>query len=162
MQHEKALGMIETYGEIGAIEALDAALKAANSQIVDLVFVGGGYVTVLFEGDVAAVKASVDAGAAAAEKVGQLISVHVIPKPDSDVGKLLKKSESEPIIATRVTGKTDEIPETVFGNKNIRTMTVAQLRTLARSVKGFPLTKQQINVAKKKELLSSFENYSEE
>lgn len=84
-----ALGMIETRGLIGSIEAADAMLKAANVTLVSKTQVGGGLVTVMVEGDVGAVKAATDAGAAAAERVGELISVHVIPRPASDVAYIL-------------------------------------------------------------------------
>ena len=76
-----SLGMIETKGLIGAIEAADAMVKSANVQLVGKEQVGGGLVTVMVRGDVGAVKAATDAGAAAAEKVGELISVHVIARP---------------------------------------------------------------------------------
>lgn len=84
-----ALGMIETYGYLTAVEALDSALKAANVFLVDVVRVRGGLVTVLIEGDVGAVKAAADAAAAAAERVGKVVSVHVIPRPDKDVKSML-------------------------------------------------------------------------
>ena len=76
-----SLGMIETKGLVGAIEAADAMVKSANVQLIGKEQVGGGLVTVMVRGDVGAVKAATDAGAAAAEKVGELISVHVIARP---------------------------------------------------------------------------------
>ena len=85
---QQALGMIETKGLIGAIEALDAALKAANVKYVGHNKVGSGMVAVTVEGDVAAVKAAVDAGAEAARRVGEVISVNVIARPHEDVAKL--------------------------------------------------------------------------
>ncbi|TXK74567.1 BMC domain-containing protein [Paenibacillus sp. N3.4] len=84
-----ALGMIETKGIVGSIEALDAMVKAANVTVVGKVLVGGGIVTVMVRGDVGAVKAATDAGAEAAQRVGELLSVHVIPRPHSDVEKIL-------------------------------------------------------------------------
>lgn len=88
-----ALGMIETRGLIGSIEAADAMLKAANVTLMNKTQVGGGLVTVMVRGDVGAVKAAVDAGAAAAERVGELLSVHVIPRPAADVERILEKPE---------------------------------------------------------------------
>ncbi|QIB68848.1 BMC domain-containing protein [Aminipila butyrica] len=85
----QALGLVETKGLIAAIESADAMLKAANVQLVDRVFVKGGLVTIIIEGDVGAVKAATDAGAAAAMRVGELISVHVIPRPHEEVGKTI-------------------------------------------------------------------------
>ena len=81
-----SLGMIETKGLVGAIEAADAMVKSANVQLVGKEQVGGGLVTVMVRGDVGAVKAATDAGAAAAEKVGELISVHVIARPGGRAG----------------------------------------------------------------------------
>lgn len=86
-----ALGMIETRGLVGAIEAADAMVKAAKVTLIGKEKIGGGYVTVMVRGDVGAVKAATDAGAAAAEKVGELISVHVIPRPHTDVEMILPK-----------------------------------------------------------------------
>lgn len=85
----EALGMVETKGLIGAIEAADAMVKAAKVELVGKEQVGGAYVTVMVRGDVGAVKASTDAGAAAARRVGELISVHVIPRPHEEVEKIL-------------------------------------------------------------------------
>ena len=84
-----ALGMIETKGLVGAIEAADAMIKAANVNLIGKVLVGGGLVTVMVRGDVGAVKAATDAGASAAKRVGELISVHVIPRPHSEVEAIL-------------------------------------------------------------------------
>jgi len=86
-----ALGMVETKGLIGAVEAADAMVKTANVVLVGKEFIGAGYVTVLVRGDVGAVKAATDAGAAAARRVGELVSVHVIPRPHAEVEKILPK-----------------------------------------------------------------------
>ncbi|MDR2388050.1 MAG: BMC domain-containing protein [Deltaproteobacteria bacterium] len=87
----RALGLIETKGLVGAIEAADAMVKAANVTLIGKVQVGGGLVTVMVRGDVGAVKAATDAGAAAAGRVGELLSVHVIPRPHPEVEFLLPK-----------------------------------------------------------------------
>lgn len=93
----EALGMVETRGLVASIEAADAMVKAANVHLIGKERVGGGLVTVMVRGDVGAVKAATDAGAAAAERVGELISVHVIPRPHGDVEYILpsldKKTE---------------------------------------------------------------------
>ena len=81
----EALGMIETKGLIGAVEAADAMVKTANVVLVGREYIGAGYVTVMVRGDVGAVKAATDAGAAAARRVGELVSVHVIPRPHADL-----------------------------------------------------------------------------
>ena len=86
---QEALGMVETKGYVGAVEAADAMVKSANVSLVGSEKIGAGYVTVLVRGDVGAVKAATDAGASAAERVGELISVHVIPRPHNDVEKIL-------------------------------------------------------------------------
>ena len=90
---QDALGMVETKGLVGAIEAADAMVKAANVALVGTEKIGSGLVTVMVRGDVGAVKASVDAGAAAAERVGQVVSTHVIPRPHKDVESLILKEK---------------------------------------------------------------------
>jgi BMC domain len=87
-----ALGMVETRGLIGSIEAADAMVKAANVVLIGSEYIGGGYVTVMVRGDVGAVKAATDAGAAAAKRVGELVSVHVIPRPHDNVEMILPQS----------------------------------------------------------------------
>ena len=87
-----ALGMVETKGLVGAIEAADAMVKAANVVLIGSEYVGGGFVTVMVRGDVGAVKAATDAGAAAARRVGELVSVHVIPRPHNDVEVILPQN----------------------------------------------------------------------
>jgi microcompartment protein CcmL/EutN len=84
-----ALGMIETRGFVGAVEAADAMVKAAKVELVHYEKIGGGYVTVLVRGDVAAVKAATDAGSRQAERVGELVSVHVIPRPHVNIDEVL-------------------------------------------------------------------------
>lgn len=122
----KALGMIETRGLVASIEAADAMVKAANVTLTCKEHVGGGLVTVMVRGDVGAVKAATDAGAAAAERVGELISVHVIPRPHAEMEAILggpdgknptesspkeemeeKSSDREPVQEPDVSGETD-------------------------------------------------------
>ncbi len=91
----EALGMIETKGLVSLIEAADAMLKAANVRLVGYEKVGRGYVTGFIRGDVAAVKAAADAGAAAAAKVGEVISVHIIPRPHDDLGAMIPGGNSK-------------------------------------------------------------------
>ncbi len=90
---EIALGMIETRGLVGSIEAADAMVKAARVTLIGKEVIGGGYVTVMVRGEVGAVKAATDAGAQAARRVGELVSVHVIPRPHSDVERILPRWE---------------------------------------------------------------------
>jgi len=85
----EALGMVETKGFVGAVEAADAMVKAANVTLLGKEYIGAGYVTVFVRGDVGAVKAATDAGAAAARRVGELVSVHVIPRPHAEVERVL-------------------------------------------------------------------------
>lgn len=89
----EALGMVETKGMVGCIEASDAMVKAANVVLVSYVKIGSGYITAIVRGDVAAVKAAVDAGGEAARKVGELISTHVIPRPHQDLDKVFPISK---------------------------------------------------------------------
>lgn len=89
----EALGMIETKGLIGAIEAADAMVKAANVELIGSEKIGSGLVTVMVRGDVGAVKAATEAGAQAAKRVGEVVSVHVIPRPHTDTEAMLPKRQ---------------------------------------------------------------------
>lgn len=89
--NSEALGMVETKGLVGAIEAADAMVKAANVDLIGYEKIGSGLVTVMVRGDVGAVKAATDAGAAAATAVGEVVSIHVIPRPHTDTEKVLPK-----------------------------------------------------------------------
>ena len=90
-----ALGLVETRGLVGAIEAADAMVKAANVVLIGREQIGGGLVTVMVRGDVGAVKAATDAGAVAAGKIGEVVSVHVIPRPHDEVEAILTKPARE-------------------------------------------------------------------
>jgi ethanolamine utilization protein EutM len=92
MATNNAIGMIETKGYVAALAAADAMVKAANVQLLGKEYIGAGYVTIFVRGDVGAVKAATDAGAAAARRVGELISVHVIPRPHGEVERVLPKN----------------------------------------------------------------------
>lgn len=93
MANTNALGMIETKGLVGAIEAADAMVKAANVTLIGKEQVGGGLVTVMVRGDVGAVKAAVDAGAASARAIGEVVSTHVIPRPHTDTERIIPHFE---------------------------------------------------------------------
>lgn len=108
----KALGMIETRGLVAAIEAADAMVKAANVTLTCKEYVGGGLVTVMVRGDVGAVKAATDAGAAAAERVGDLICVHVIPRPHMELEPMLTGPGEEPE-KTETPSEPEQVEETV-------------------------------------------------
>lgn len=114
----KALGMIEVYGYLTAVAALDSALKAADVHLLDLTLVKGGYVTVLITGDVGAVKAAVDASSSYAQNLGTVLSVHVIPRPEDSVEAMLKqvrggqftKEEEKPITEEKQAAEESVVP----------------------------------------------------
>lgn len=192
----KALGMIETRGLVASIEAADAMVKAANVTLTCKEHVGGGLVTVMVRGDVGAVKAAVDAGAAAAERVGELVSVHVIPRPAGDLEPILGGSgpeeaepsprppvpapapapvpepepEPEPVASEEApveetaepeeeTGTAD--PDHLYTEEEMAGMTVAQLRTAARTIRIDNMTKKEIRFAKKDELVEAIRKFQE-
>ena len=181
----QALGMIEVYGYLTAVEALDSALKAANVSRLGVEKVRGGLVTVLVEGDVGAVKAAMDASAAAAERVGTVISVHVIPRPADDVTRMLKggKEPEEPTPPEPVKPSEPEIssePDTLSepeseavkaeeGEKapqdvtveEMQTMGVDALRRLARALEIKNMTRAEIRFAKKQELIQKITEFKE-
>lgn len=139
---EQALGLIETRGLVGAIEAADAGLKAAPVELLGSEQADAGLVTVLFAGDTAAVKAAVDAGAAAAERVGQLVSVHVIPRPDPELD-VLEGDEPSGGGAAR-------------GSQPLAEMKVVDLRHRARLTPDFPLKGRELSRANREDLLALF------
>ena len=181
----QALGMIEVYGYLTAVEALDSALKAANVSRLGVEKVRGGLVTVLVEGDVGAVKAAMDASAAAAERVGTVISVHVIPRPADDVTKMLKggKEPEEPTppepekpSELEISSEPDTLSEPESeavkaeeGEKapqdvtveEMQTMGVDALRRLARALEIKNMTRAEIRFAKKQELIQKITEFKE-
>ncbi len=173
MMLEYALGMVETKGLVGSIEAADVMVKTANVRLVDAEYIRNGYVTVKCIGEVAAVKAAVDAAAAAAQRVGQLISTHVIPRPAEEVEIVIKKQVPQPRVPA--SSNTSEPPasdeQSVRQKKSetldmfvasadddeyrtqLEAMTVHQLRTLAREVGDLTIIGRQISKANKKLLI---------
>ena len=181
----QALGMIEVYGYLTAVEALDSALKAANVSRLGVEKVRGGLVTVLVEGDVGAVKAAMDASAAAAERVGTVISVHVIPRPADDVTRMLKggkepeeptppepEKPSEPEISSEPDTLLEPESEAVKAEEGekapqdvtveeMQTMGVDALRRLARALEIKNMTRAEIRFAKKQELIQKITEFKE-
>lgn len=137
---EQALGLIETRGLVGAIEAADAGIKAAPVELLGTERTDPALITVLFGGDVASVKAAVDAGAAAAERVGQLVAVHVIPRPMP--GLEIMSDGEEGAGASPGTPLSD--------------MKVVDLRHRARQIENFPLKGRELSAANREELLAHF------
>jgi len=180
---ELALGLIETKGLVGAIEAADAMTKTANVKLIGKEYAKGGLVTIKIMGETAAVKAAVDAGAAAAQRVGQLISVHVIPRPDDQTdlvvfdnaviqnvsdgmeenpdkpkrGRRGRPRKSDTTLFDLVEEKPKEMvdPKTLDYN-SLEGMTVEELRRLARRTQGFPIYGREISKANKATLLNFF------
>jgi microcompartment protein CcmL/EutN len=150
----RALGLIETRGLVGAIEAADAGVKAAPVDLIGFEYADAGLVTVHFQGDVAAVKAAVDAGAASAERVGQLVSVHVIPQPDPELDAIAE--------ATHGIGEAPS-PENPEGRgptadpERLRAMKVVELRRAARHIRDFPIRGRALARASREEILQGFE-----
>lgn len=181
----QALGMIEVYGYLTAVEALDSALKAANVSRLGVEKVRGGLVTVLVEGDVGAVKAAMDASAAAAERVGTVISVHIIPRPADDVTRMLKggkepeeptppepEKPSEPEISSEPDTLSEPESEAVKAEEGekapqdvtveeMQTMGVDALRRLARALEIKNMTRAEIRFAKKQELIQKITEFKE-
>src|SRR3989339_613824 len=173
-----ALGMIETKGLVGAIEAADAMVKAANVKLVSKEKITAALVTIKIVGEVAAVKSAVDAGAAAAQRVGQLVSAHVIPRPDEEIESLIydlpvklerevpvqPKTPKEKVSVKEVIEKpqVEEAEEIVSDGKTVPTveelleLNVHKLRHLARSFENFPIKGRQISRANRDELIEHF------
>lgn len=164
----KALGMIEVYGYLTAVAALDSALKAADVHLLNLTKVRGGLVTVFVTGDVGAVKAAVDASCAEAERVGKLVSVHVIPRPEDSVGAMLVgKSEKEEVKAPAPKEEPPaEKKETeAAGQLTVETMegmTVEGLRNLARQMDITSMVRKEIKFANKRQLIEAISKFLEQ
>ena len=141
---QQALGMIETKGMVGAVEAADTMVKAADVCLVGKELVGGDLVTVIVRGDVGAVKAATDAGAAVAQRLGELISVHIIPRPHEDLEIILPKpARSVP----SETVQNDGEPGT------LQSLAVEKLREIARKTEGIAIQGRQISRANKEQLI---------
>jgi ethanolamine utilization protein EutM len=150
---EQALGLVETKGLIGAIEAADAGAKAANVKLLGQERADAGLVMVSFSGDVAAVKAAVDAGAAAAERVGQLVSAHVIPRPHRSLDLIEGDEDSKPPAETP-----PDVPM-VGDNVDVSALEKAKvidLRAMARRLPDFPIKGRDVARAGRDELLAAF------
>ena len=197
----KALGMIEVYGYLAAVEALDSALKAANVSLVNVEKVKGGLVAVLVEGDVGAVKAAMDASAAAAERLGTVVSVHVIPRPAEDVARMLGRQEGtpgpdkdpdpqppkppapepepeaepdpesgapeepasveEPEAVEEPAPISEPEPKELSLPQGMESMSVQDLRKLARELEITNMTRAEIRYAKKQELIQKITEYKQ-
>lgn len=180
----RALGMIETRGLVASIEAADAMVKAANVSLQCKEHVGGGLVTVMVRGDVGAVKAAVDAGAAAAERVGELISVHVIPRPHTEVEGILSvrspeapssppqppapkpappeppEPEPRPVSApVPEEGRTDPGDGGAKVPDDLDAMKVVELRSLARKLGLTSMTRKEIRFAQKDRLIEAIRGF---
>lgn len=164
-----ALGLIETRGLVGSIEAADVMLKTANVRLIGKELVGGGLVTVQIVGDVAAVKAAVEAGATAVGRVGELVSQHVIPRPADDVEDILARpltgntEPPRPLPSPRPAPRPRKQPAPApqperteradTSTQDLDTMTVHELRTLARTITGLGIQGRQISKANKELLI---------
>ena len=162
-----ALGMIETRGLVGSIEAADVMVKTANVALLGTEYIRNGLVTVEVVGEVAAVKAAVEAGAAAAGRVGQLVSTHVIPRPSDEIESIL--AQRAPASPTPEPLQADVQPDTPEGEdvefdfvasdddaeygSQLDAMTVHQLRTLARNTEGLAIQGREISMANKDVLI---------
>ncbi len=149
--YERALGLVETKGLVGAIEAADAMVKAAKVKLLGTEKTIAALITVKVVGEVGAVKAAVDAGASAAARVGELVSVHVIPRPDPS---------TETIVYQEAYESTENTPSDKFNIKDLEKMPVRELRRLARSIPDFPIQGREISRANKKLLLEKFRQLS--
>lgn len=155
----KALGMIEVYGYLAAVEALDSALKAANVKMVDVTLVQGGLVAVLITGEVGAVKAATDASKTAAERVGKVISVHVIPRPSERI-EMIIPFQPAGMVSPSSPAKTEE-PIRIT-EEQLKKMTVDRLRSLARELGITNMTRKEIRFATKHELIDAISKFIEQ
>ncbi len=163
---EYALGMVETRGLVGSIEAADVMVKTANVHVLGTEYIKNGFVTIEVVGEVAAVQAAVDAARASASRVGEVISTHVIPRPAEEIEPILKKQiKQEPSSPAEEEERAEEEetfePDLFVASKDdaeyrtqLEEMTVHQLRSLARTVPGLSIAGREISMANKEMLIS--------
>lgn len=180
--NKEALGLVEVYGYLGAVEAADVALKSANVKLIGCEFVTGGLVTIKIEGDVAAVQASIDAARVAVDRLGVIASTHVIPRPTEETwimltGKNIQSKKEELIVSqspkAEIVNATEnllqvEIIEEEILNKDLQNKinelqdkTVVELRKLVRELKIASMTNKQIKFARKDTLLEEIRKFYE-
>jgi len=151
--HDRALGLVETKGLVGAIEAADAMVKAANVTLLGAEKTVAALITVKVQGEVGAVKSAVDAGARAAEKIGELVSCHVIPRPHEDTEHIaLHDEDDDPPSGHATPTRLEDVIE----------LPVRQLRSLARDIAGFPIQGRDISKANKTLLIDKFREFFRE
>ncbi|MTI81606.1 MAG: BMC domain-containing protein [Firmicutes bacterium] len=149
---QQALGMIETKGFTAAIEAADAMVKSADVYMLGKVKVGADLITVVVRGDVGAVKAAIDAGQAAAKRVGELISTHIIPRPHDDLDILL--SVSPTAVGEEDSSISEDTVKKDFTEEQLKSFTVEKLRDIARNIEEIAIKGRQITRANKDQLIN--------
>lgn len=167
---ESTLGFLETYGFIGAIEGIDVALKSADVKLVSCEFVTSGIVTIVITGDVASVKASIEAACTAIERVGTLRNAHVISRADDEVWKIFQEKTVIDNIATKkdLDKEKENLDNSLEVEKNenisekeLKSLKVQELRVMARTLKNqnkISLTAKQIKFSKKEQLVEAILN----
>lgn len=172
MMDKTALGLIETYGYTGAIEAADVCLKAANVSLTACKKVRGGLVTVEIRGDVGAVKAAIDAAEAAVPKIGKLVSTHVIPRPAQNLESILDEKQKQKAVQLKPKEETEiSKADNDSSVKNIKQedsqqenkeleqklwdLKVVELRSKARETENIKLSSNEIKYARKEELVNA-------
>lgn len=164
----EALGMIEVYGYLAAVESLDCALKAANVRLLTVKLVTGGMVAVFVTGDVGAVKAAMDASAGAAERVGRIVSVHVIPRPHHEVDLLMGedvRTRTAELVKAMLSPKAHKAPveqpatQGADETQDLQAMTVSELRALALELKVKGISKKDIAKATKAKLIAAIKKH---
>lgn len=154
-----ALGLIETRGLVGAIEAADAALKTSHVQLVGQDRTDAGLITIKITGETAAVRSAVDAGAAAAQRIGELVSQHVIPRPHDELNQFLNGDTNEVVGKNATQSQNEPVPSIEASDdiaeykEELQKLTVHQLRTLARSAENLSIYGREISMANKQQLI---------
>lgn len=154
----QALGLLETFGLVPAIEAADTAVKSADVSLGNLQFAGSGLVTIVLTGDISAVQAAIDTAEMAAGRLGTVRSATVIGRTAPGLSALMEnqgKPEEKKILETAAVPDTKHVPEA----KDLKSMKVSRLRQMARKFEGFPMTPKEIKFARKKELINTLKVY---
>ena len=178
MSIQEAAGFIETFGFLPAVEAADVCVKTANVRLIAKQYASGGLVTIIIRGDVGAVKAAIEAGTMAADQVGTVITSHVIARPDNELDSLLSSHTKVPAKATQkikekpvetklkpVNDRFKPVVDQAHGEASVPTEAelsghkTVHLRNMARQLRDFPMSKQEIKFANKATLIKAIIEY---
>ena len=168
MSREEAAGFIETHGYLPAVEAADVCLKTAHVRLAGMINAGGGLITIIVRGDVGAVKAAIETATLAADRIGQVVSTHVIARPVQELDAILscldsssESKETTAVVQAEPMSETESSIPDVPTVEQLQAHSTAELRNMARKLSGFTISRPKIKYARKGELIQTMIEYYE-